>query len=1009
MATSTGTELAAAYVSIIPSTRGMKKTLEQELGQEVEKVNIDKKSKTLGSKVMGGLKKGMLGAAASIGGVLSGALLGGFNRLKNIENAEAKLTGLGHSAESVQQIMTNALKSVQGTAFGLDEAGTVAAGVVAAGIKPGKELERVLGLVADTSTIAGTSMGDMGAIFNKVAAGGIIQGEEIAQLGDRGIPILQFLAKELGVTALEAKKMASEGKIDFNTFANAMEKGLGGAAQESGKTMTGSFKNMTAALSRFGVAILQDVYPHVQPLFTAITEGVNRATEVVGPWVSDLLSKLPDLFADINEKGQAFVQWIKDNAAWIVPAAVGVAAYVAAVQGMKAVSGVIKLVKGWQTAQWGLNAAIAFFSGVSGIGLVIAAVAALVAGLIWAYHNVDWFREGVDNVFRVVKDIINNVVTWFRDTAVPWFRDAIANIGNFFRTLYEGWIKPAIDAVGAVIKWLWENIVRPVFRFIGGAINAWWMLASGIFKLAVAFVQKVLGPIFRWFWDKVISPVFTWIGEKIRVFWVAGKIIFQAVRNWIADRLGPIFKWLWEKIVRPVFTWIGDKIDTVWTKVIKPVFDTLSKAIGENVPKAFDKGKKAIDRIWKGIQEVVKAPIRFVIEKIINGGIIGTFNKVAGWLDVDPLPNVVVPSWLRAAQTRSTSNGPMRAFHEGGFTGEGGKYEPKGVVHGGEFVFTKEETKKAGVARLKMLAKTLRGYARGGLVHPVPGSVVTSGYGPRADVGWHDGIDYAAPIGTAIRAAGAGIVKMAGWGSGGAGNMVKLGHAGGLDTIYYHMHKVLTSIGRTVRAGQTIGQVGSTGNSTGPHLHFTVRRNGQHINPASINSALKSGSGGPGGGGIANPFLKLGNFVVDKIKNAFPGGGKMVDLAAGMGTKLLKSVSKWVKDAFAGFTDKVMSDKSSRAVRRGNVGLYDDGGWLEAHGRPQVLLNKTRKPEAVLNDRKWKIAESALAAVSAGGNTVYENHFHGIPMNVTDEVAQAVVFAQRRTDRGGVFNRGNKR
>ena len=169
MATSTGTELAAAYVSIIPSTRGMKKTLEQELGQEVEKVNIDKKSKTLGSKVMGGLKKGMLGAAASIGGVLSGALLGGFNRLKNIENAEAKLTGLGHSAESVQQIMTNALKSVQGTAFGLDEAGTVAAGVVAAGIKPGKATSEYIDSILTRITLPGAIYLALVAIFPSIA------------------------------------------------------------------------------------------------------------------------------------------------------------------------------------------------------------------------------------------------------------------------------------------------------------------------------------------------------------------------------------------------------------------------------------------------------------------------------------------------------------------------------------------------------------------------------------------------------------------------------------------------------------------------------------------------------------------------------------------------------------------------------------------------------------------------------------------------------------------------
>src|SRR5690606_5481974 len=119
------------------------------------------------------------------------------------------------SAKTVDKIMANALASVKGTAFGLDEAATVAAGVVAAGIKPGKELEGVLKLVADSATIAGSSMTEMGAIFNKVAAGNRLSMEEVNQLSDRGIPIMSALAKQYGVTAGEARKMVSKGKVDF--------------------------------------------------------------------------------------------------------------------------------------------------------------------------------------------------------------------------------------------------------------------------------------------------------------------------------------------------------------------------------------------------------------------------------------------------------------------------------------------------------------------------------------------------------------------------------------------------------------------------------------------------------------------------------------------------------------------------------------------------------------------------------------------------------------------------
>src|SRR5690606_24776219 len=101
-------------------------------------------------------------------------------------------------------------------------------------------------------TIAGTGMGEMGAIFNKVAASNKVQMDVINQLHAAGVPALSLLADQMGVTAEEASKMASAGKIDFETFQAAMEAGMGGAALKSGETTQGAFKNMLAALSRTG-------------------------------------------------------------------------------------------------------------------------------------------------------------------------------------------------------------------------------------------------------------------------------------------------------------------------------------------------------------------------------------------------------------------------------------------------------------------------------------------------------------------------------------------------------------------------------------------------------------------------------------------------------------------------------------------------------------------------------------------------------------------------------------
>ena len=115
-------------------------------------------------------------------------------------------------------------------------------------------------------------------------------------------------------------------------------------------------------------------------------------------------------------------------------------------------------------------------------------------------------------------------------------------------------------------------------------------------------------------------------------------------------------------------------------------------------------------------------------------------------------------------------------------------------------------------------------------LRPVRGPV-TSGFGER----WgrmHQGIDFGAPTGTPVGAGGRGTVTFAGWNAGGFGNLVVIQHRLGFQTWYGHLSAVHVSAGQAVAGGSRIGSVGSTGNSTGPHLHFEVRHNGTPVNPA---------------------------------------------------------------------------------------------------------------------------------------------------------------------------------
>jgi murein DD-endopeptidase MepM/ murein hydrolase activator NlpD len=158
------------------------------------------------------------------------------------------------------------------------------------------------------------------------------------------------------------------------------------------------------------------------------------------------------------------------------------------------------------------------------------------------------------------------------------------------------------------------------------------------------------------------------------------------------------------------------------------------------------------------------------------------------------------------------------------------------------------------LARMDALQRGLQGIPQ---VIPAAGKHITSGFGYRSDpfagsAAFHAGIDFKGPTGAPIYSAAKGRVAFVGQRPG-YGNCVDIDHGNGLRTRYAHMSAFRAKVGQTVVAGQPIGAVGSTGRSTGPHLHFEVRLHGQPVNP--------------------RPFLEVAPNVLEKARINRPAVG----------------------------------------------------------------------------------------------------------------------------------------
>ncbi|QXN73762.1 tape measure protein [Mycobacterium phage SoSeph] len=619
--------------------------------------NLTSGAATLGRNVGNVIATG-LKATAVVGGTvfaagLAGALHAGISRLTAIDDAKFKLQGLGNTAEQVQSIMDNALAAVKGTAFGLDEAATTAASAVAAGIKPGQQLTDYLKLVGDTAAIAGTSLADMGAIFNRVQTSGKAFTGDLNQLADRGLPVFQWLQEEYGVSGAALAKMVEKGKVDAATFQRVVAERIGGAAQNMGGSIRGQLSNLKAAYSRFGAELAGPIFSAVSPLTLAFTNAFDKITTaikpyteqltaIIGPWAQDLANKLTawldnggiqkaiDFMGRLVERVQALrtgegrgdaLQSLSDSVGKLGPAlqqsgpaldaagrAFGALWQAISTSGPETLSSI--LVPGLNL----LAGALKFLADNASWAVpVLGGLVLTFAGLSAAGRTIAPIITAVNNGFK----IINTPIILAQNAAIRGQTAAMTQL---------------TAALGA-------NSVAQGTNTTAQTTNAATTVRGRIATLASAAASRAAAAA-QWLWNAALTA------NPIGLI-VAG-VVAAGAALWAFFTKTETGRQLWDKIwtgVKAVASSVWDWLKTTWTSVWETIGPTLTR-IGQAASVGFSALGNAIKSVWQFIQPAIAAFGRFyaaVLRLQFNAVVAGfrLLGNVIGWL----WRNIAVPAF----------------------------------------------------------------------------------------------------------------------------------------------------------------------------------------------------------------------------------------------------------------------------------------------------------------------------------------------------------------------------
>lgn len=617
----------------------------------------------------------------------------------NIQQTTASMAGLYGETAAAEDMMRRMREYARDTPLETQSLYTAGQNLAYLGLQG----DQAMGVIENIGTAlmasGNTSQQAMGNVTNallSMQSAGQLYAADIQRVSDEMVPAWDLLSAHMGMSIKEVRKEVTEGNLTVDDFVAALQAGDGDyfqmmrkSADQTSQTFSAQFAqvkdNVNVAIAESLLPLLDRAAPALGNFGDAVDSGMRglpgmlasagsalRSTGLVDGFLSLMrgvrdfgAAALPamrsfgavvgttlvgalQVMRPLGSLLQSMAGWMRENqgAVQLLGAALG-----GAVVAMVTIRTATML---WAGAQAILNAALA----ANPIGLIVIAIAALVAGVIYAYKNFEGFRNTVNGVASAIA----TAAVWIWDNGLkPAFDGIVAGakaVGRWSMWLWNNAIKPtwnfivlaakvlftavvvtllapiivAVKAVGAIAMWLWRAAIQPAFS--GIAALAKWLWANAL-KPAWDAIQaglRALGAVFRWLWRNVVKPAFAGIRSIIAAWWRTAKGLFAQVRKYILGPLGSVFRWLWNKVIKPVWNGISRTISSVWNNGIKPVFDKVKQGV-RLMKKSFSDGRKAIGRAWRGIRDSAKKPVNFLIKTVYNDGLRPMWNRIAGIVD----------------------------------------------------------------------------------------------------------------------------------------------------------------------------------------------------------------------------------------------------------------------------------------------------------------------------------------------------------------------------------------